>query len=223
MNARSAAATTPTSMIEPGSPEEAYQAINRAKMLWGFRRRDVDSWKDVIDRWAIEPKAWKRIPEVKPYGTARKMIEAEVCESYDAFVSFVADIVGNDYAAKLRDDLGERGAPEGTVNNPNGSNQYRKPKDNYDTHNNYPKQYDTGTSTAYLEKRLKRDRPEVLSEIGKGKKYKTVNEAATAVGIVRKRDRLCFYADDPTAAARYLLGRVDAGWIATFVAELVKG
>lgn len=113
---RTTAATTPRDQIESGSPEEAYQAINRAKMLWSFRRRDIGDWKEVIDRWVKEPKAWHRIPEMKPYGTAKAMIEAEVCENYDAFVDFIKDIVDASYAAKIVDNHADRPGPKDTEN-----------------------------------------------------------------------------------------------------------
>ena len=102
--ARTRAATTFHGDIAPGSPEEAYQAINRAKMLWNFRRRDIDSWQEVITKWAGEPKAWHRTPEGAPYGTAKAMIEAEIGANYTVFMAFIQLIVGPDYAALLVDD-----------------------------------------------------------------------------------------------------------------------
>ena len=58
----------------------------------------------------------------------------------------------------------------------------------------------------------------------KAGEYKSVRSAAIDAGIIDP-DKTKRYSlpTDPTAAARYLLTRVDAGWIATFVAELVKG
>jgi len=217
---RAVAATTPSDQIESGSPEEAYQAINRARMLWSFRRRDVKDWKEVIDRWAKEPKAWHRIPEIKPYGTAKAMIEAEVCESYTAFLSFVSDIVGTEYAAKLEDDLGERGGN----NNSEGINQYTAQLGQPYVHkvDLIEKESSYGSSVAYLRKRLKRDAPEILESIGKGKQYETVTEAAQAVGIAKKRERLCMYADDPVAAGRYLAYRVDKDWLMECVDAYMK-
>ncbi len=217
---REIAATTPSDLIKPGSPEEAYQAINRAKMLWNFRKRDVNSWSEVIDKWAAEPKAWKRIPEIKPYGTARNMIEAEVCEDYDAFVAFVQAVLGSDYAAKIVDNHADRPGPkEGTVNNPSGNNQHGKTEDNSYAYNYYPddKESSRGTRSTYLLERIAKEHPAETENIGKGKRYKTVNEAARNLGIVADRERLCFYADDPAAAGQYLAKRVDAEWMAAML------
>jgi hypothetical protein len=79
-----------------------------------------------------------------------------------------------------------------------------------------------GTSPEYLTARIARDRPDILERMKAGE-YKSVRSAAIDAGIVdpEKSKRYSLPAD-PTAAARYLLTRVDAGWVATFVAELMK-
>lgn len=79
-----------------------------------------------------------------------------------------------------------------------------------------------GTSPEYLTARIARDRPDILERMKAGE-YKSVRAAAIDAGIVdpEKSKRYSLPAD-PTAAARYLLTRVDAGWVATFVAELMK-
>ena len=80
-----------------------------------------------------------------------------------------------------------------------------------------------GNDPEYLTARIARDRPDILERMKAGE-YKSVRSAAIDAGIIDP-DKTKRYSlpTDPTAAARYLLTRVDAGWIATFVAELVKG
>lgn len=81
---------------------------------------------------------------------------------------------------------------------------------------------DGGTSPEYLTARIARDRPDILERMKAGE-YKSVRSAAIDAGIVDP-DKTKRYSlpTDPAAAARYLLARVDAGWVATFVEELVK-
>jgi len=67
-----------------------------------------------------------------------------------------------------------------------------------------------GNTTAYLRQRIDADHPDALGNIGKGKKFKTVNEAARKLGIIPERVRLCVYADSPQAAGRYLAERRDS-------------
>jgi len=79
-----------------------------------------------------------------------------------------------------------------------------------------------GDSPEYLTARIARDRPDILERMKAGE-YKSVRSAAIDAGIVDP-DKTKRYSlpTDPAAAARYLLARVDAGWVATFVEELVK-
>lgn len=80
-----------------------------------------------------------------------------------------------------------------------------------------------GTDPEYLTARIARDRPDILERMKAGE-YKSVRSAAIDAGIIDPdKTRRYSLPTDPTAAARYLLARVDAGWIASFVAELVKG
>jgi hypothetical protein len=44
-----------------------------------------------------------------------------------------------------------------------------------------------GTGREYLARRLSRDNPEVLDEIGEGKKFKSVRQAAIATGIIKPK------------------------------------
>jgi len=208
---RMIAATTHESEIAPGTPEEAYMAINRAKMLWSFRKRDVDSWREVIERWASEPKAWKRIPEMKPYGTAKKMIEAEVCENYQAFYVFVEAVLGTEWAMKLADNYADT---RGGNNNPNGQNQYsgQSYAHNFDQ-SIEPKESARGTRKVYLSERIAKEHPEQAANIGKGKQFKTITEAAKKLGIIKDRQRVTIYIDNPEDAGQYLASRVDDDWM----------
>lgn len=82
---------------------------------------------------------------------------------------------------------------------------------------------DGGNDPEYLTARIARDRPDILERMKAGE-YKSVRSAAIDAGIIDPdKTRRYSLPTDPTAAARYLLARVDAGWIASFVAELVKG
>lgn len=99
--------------------------------------------------------------------------------------------------------------------NGHGANQYRH-------YNCNVQSIDNGNSPEYLTARIARDRPDILERMKAGE-YKSVRSAAIDAGIVdpEKSKRYSLPAD-PTAAARYLLTRVDPSWVATFVAELVK-
>lgn len=213
--ARALAATTSKDQIEPGTPEEAYQTINRAKMLWNFRRRDVDSWQEVINNWAAKPEAWNRIPEDrKPYGSPRPMIETELDTDYEQFKAFVRIVLGETYAAKI--DEPYRDSP----GNPTGANQHTDRNPYVRKDSSEEKQY--GNTTAYLRQRIADEHPDALDNIGKGKEYKTVNEAARKLGVIPERVRLCMYIDDPAAAGRYLAQRVDREWFDTLIDAYYK-
>lgn len=54
-----------------------------------------------------------------------------------------------------------------------------------------------GTSRDYLAARLSRDCPEILNEIGKGKKYRSVRAAAIAAGIIKPKVAIRFSPDEP--------------------------
>jgi hypothetical protein len=70
-----------------------------------------------------------------------------------------------------------------------------------------------GTTKTYLSERIAKEFPEQASNIGKGKQYKTITEAARKLGIVKDRQRVTIYIDDPEDAGRYLSGRVDNEWM----------
>jgi hypothetical protein len=76
------------------------------------------------------------------------------------------------------------GAPEGTINNPLGNNQYKK-SDEVNYVNNTINQNGHGsTNIPYLTARLKRDNPEILEGLKNGE-FKSVRQAAIAAGIVK--------------------------------------
>ncbi len=62
-----------------------------------------------------------------------------------------------------------------------------------------------GTSREYLAARLSRDCPEVLDEIGKGKKYKSVRAAAIAAGIIKPKVTIQFL---PEESGSQIAGRL---------------
>jgi hypothetical protein len=91
--------------------------------------------------------------------------------------------------------------------------------DNPHAHEGYPleeKQY--GTNKAYLLERLP---DEVVANIGKGKQFKTVHEAARKTEVINVPQRYSL-PSDPIAAAHYLFKHVDREWIAAMVEEFMK-
>ncbi len=103
----------------------------------------------------------------------------------------------------------------------NGTNQHGI--DNYKTLSLDTPSIIGGTSPEYLTARIARDRPDILERMKAGE-YKSVRSAAIDAGIIDPdKSKRYSLPTDPIAAARYLQSRVDAGWLATFVAELVKG
>lgn len=216
--ARVVAATTPRDQIAPGSPEDAYQAINSAKMLWSFRRRDVADWREVIDRWLVKPEAWNRIPEDStPYRSPKRMIELELDTDYYQFKEFVRIVLGEAYAAKIDEPYQDRpGAPD------ENKNAHAITKNNGYARNDCISQSKRGNTNEYLRQRIADDHPDALEKIGKGRKYQSVFEAARNLGIVKDRKRMCIYEDDPTAAGRYLAKHVDAEWMLACYEAFIK-
>ncbi len=155
---------------------------------------------------------------MKPYGTAKRMIEAEVCENHEAFYAFVEAVLGTEWAMKIADNYGDRPGPQdGTVNNPDGvGGKSGKQIDNSYVRNYYQSEGDEskrGNTKTYLSERIAKEFPEQASNIGKGKQYKTITEAARKLGIVKDRQRVTIYIDDPEDAGRYLSGRVSNEWM----------
>ncbi|WP_143596786.1 hypothetical protein [Synechococcus sp. BDU 130192] len=62
-----------------------------------------------------------------------------------------------------------------------------------------------GNNREYLTRRISRDHPEVLDEIGKGKKYRSVRQAAIAVGIVKEKIKIEF---PPEESGSQIAGRL---------------
>jgi hypothetical protein len=79
--------------------------------------------------------------------------------------------------------------------------------------NNYNYGLTQGTSADYLTARIARDNPEVLEGMKQGK-YRSVRAAAIDAGIIDPdKARRYQLPTDPSAAGRYLAGRVDAEWM----------
>ncbi len=118
---------------------------------------------------------------------------------------------------KIADNYGDRPGPQdGTVNNPSRdeSGKFTSGDHNPYVHKDYgEKEKGYGTSKTYLSERIAKEFPEQASNIGKGKQYKTITEAARKLGIVKDRQRVTIYIDDPEDAGRYLSGRVDNEWM----------
>jgi len=62
-----------------------------------------------------------------------------------------------------------------------------------------------GTSRDYLARRLSRDNPEVLDEIGEGKKFKSVRQAAIHAGIVKPKITVQF---DPEESGGQIVSKL---------------
>jgi len=92
-----------------------------------------------------------------------------------------------------------------------GTNQFSTGADNISSSSH-------GTSQAYLLRRIARDFPEELEEIGKDKKHKSVRKAAIALGIVK--DVPTVRLADPTKAAESIVQRVGVEFATQLAIEL---
>jgi hypothetical protein len=176
----------------------------------------------VIEHWTSgDVPAWMLIPEDdEPYKSPRRMIEEELKVDYDQFKEFIRIVLGHKYVALIDEPTGKRGGQKGSINNPNGNNQYHKVDESY-VRTIHPKQKQAGNSREHLRRLILAEHPEALDEIGKGKQYKTVTEAARKLGIVSREVRYSL-PDDPQAAARYLAQRVDKAWLQCLIEELER-
>jgi hypothetical protein len=77
-----------------------------------------------------------------------------------------------------------------------------------------------GNGQAYLLKRLARDRPELLEQIGKGKAYPSVRAAAIEAGIVK--DVPTVRLTEPDKAAMTIVARMGPEWAAHLSAALAN-
>ncbi len=212
--------------VEDGSSEKAYMAARSMKGLWRARSHDLDSWRRTIE-WMTPPgalPAWKKLPsESNPFNTAKAFFEAEVHPDYDKLLAYVEIMLGIEWAKRIADNYADKPGPQtGTANNPNHDEQGRFAKSddhNSHAHNYYGKgEKQRGTSKAYLLERLSL---EVVAEIGKGKRYKSVHEAARKTGVIDVPDRY-YVPSDPQAAGRYLAERVDREWFDTLIDTYYK-
>ncbi len=145
------------------------------------------------------------------------------CSDYDKLLTYVEIMLGIEWAKRIADNYADRDGPiTGTVNNPNHDEHGRFSKsDNHNPHvhegyGEKKKQY--GTNKPYLLERLP---DEVVAEIGKGKKYKTVHEAARKTGLINVPLRFSL-PSDPEAAAKYLAEHVDREWFETMIDAYYK-
>jgi hypothetical protein len=74
-----------------------------------------------------------------------------------------------------------------------------------DRHYNIMSKDVQGTSWEYLTRRLSRDNPEVLDDIGEGKKFKSVRQAAIATGIIKPKITVQF---DPEESGGQIVSRL---------------
>lgn len=78
---------------------------------------------------------------------------------------------------------------------------------------------DGGTSQSYLIGRLKRDHPEVLDKIGKGKEFKSARAAAIAMGILKDRPMIAVPCE-PSKLAANLESKCDADYLSEVIESL---
>jgi hypothetical protein len=78
---------------------------------------------------------------------------------------------------------------------------------------------ETGTSQAYLLRRIARDKPDLLAEIGPGKQFKSVRAAAIEAGIVKDVPTIRLV-DDPAKVAAALRKHLTTAQLQALVALL---
>ena len=164
------------------SPVRAYQIVESLKTLWNSKSSQLKFWTRQLAE-LIENKAWLLIPEEKPYGSLEAMMQAEVGCSVDEFFAFMKLIgIEGDLLITLakQNPLGYRSAGPGRGN---------KKDDNAPP-------IKKGNSREYLARRLARDNPDLLDEIGEGKQFKSVRQAAIYAGIVKPKTILRFDPDE---------------------------
>lgn len=176
--------TTPQTDHDIHSPVCAYQIVESLKTLWRSKSSQLKFWTRQLAR-LIENKAWLLIPVDEPYGDLETMMEKEVGCTVEEFVAFMKLVgIDNDLLISL--------AKQNPLDHPTPG-PGRGHKSDPDTAKPVSKK---GNSREYLARRLARDCPEVLDEIGKGKKYKSVRQAAIATGIVKPKVTVQFDPSD---------------------------
>jgi hypothetical protein len=75
-----------------------------------------------------------------------------------------------------------------------------------------------GTSQSYLLRRLQRDRPELVEQIGKGKRFRSARAAAIEAGIVKATPTVAL--GDPAKAAAAVVRHQGEEWATSFLLEL---
>jgi DNA gyrase/topoisomerase IV subunit B len=137
-----------------------------AEMITIWREKELyrhfyDSWQEFLDDYIEKPQAW-----------VDHVLEG-------------VELLGNSQPISTKDAL--QASLEKAKANPiaaNGQIGNGRPKSSYD---NIIATTQQGTSQEYLARRLSRDHPEVLDEIGEGKRFKSVRQAAIATGIIKPK------------------------------------
>jgi hypothetical protein len=75
-----------------------------------------------------------------------------------------------------------------------------------------------GNSQSYLLRRLQRDRPELVEQIGKGKRFRSARAAAIEAGIVKATPTVAL--GDPAKAAAAVVRHQGEEWATSFLLEL---
>lgn len=181
-----------------------------------WRRLDVswDDWRRVLDEVKAD-RVWDSYPTPdNPCGSLEALLKLN-----DIDPSQALDHTEYDNRRYIQDDGTNTLETKGGNYNPHGKKG--KP-DNlcYNCNIDSPEYPQRGNSSDYTLARLDRDFPLIAERVKRGELSR--NAAAKEAGIRRNRPKAQFYIDDPIAAAKYLRGRVNAGWIATFISELVK-
>ncbi len=112
----------------------------------------------------------------------------------------MSTLLGIEWAKRIADNYADKpGAPEGNQN---------AAKNNSYARNYCFEEKQRGNSKAYLLERLPED---VVAEIGEGKRFKTVHEAARKTGVIAVPSRY-YIPSDAASAGRYLAQRVKSNW-----------
>lgn len=158
------------------------------------------------------------------FRTFRAFVEAPPPEGLHTSVEMLIDICNRYKDMEAVHLLSQESAGKaGGNNNPMGLGGKSHKQTDIVNHNNITLVNATskamqGTSTIYNMRRLAKSSPELHAKVIAGEL--SPNAAAVQAGF---RSKPLQVPDDPERAARWFISHKDAGWLATFVAELVKG
>lgn len=94
-----------------------------------------------------------------------------------------------------------------------GTNQHREPEE--EVRSERPKR---GETQAYLLRRIARDRPELLNDIGENKRFKSARAAAIEAGIIKPVPSIQL--KEPAPTAQKLLAKKGKAWCLQLLEEL---